>query len=421
MFARQFFSGQPVSAGGGWLSGLGGARSDAGPVVTPESALSLTALQACVTILAESVAQLPVELFRRQGEGKREPARDHKLYRVIAWEPNEWQTPFEFREQKQLKVGLRGNSYSKIIRDSDGTPNALHPIDGIVTVYKGSDLRPYYSIDGGELLPQRMIHHVRWAGLNNYVGLSPVMLHANAIGHAQAIQQYAGKSFLNGTALSGVIERPRESGAIKDQGVIDRLVDQWAQRYGGSNNAKKVAMLQEGMTFKPLSMTNVDADLIPALKLGSLDIARIYKMPPHMIGELDKATFSNIEHQGIQFVIYTLLPWIKRHEQAMMRDLLLPSERADYYIEFNVSGLLRGDQKSRYEAYAVARNWGWLSVNDIRRLENLPPVAGGDVYLQPLNMVDAANPQAGAPTQVLPPPDTKAKPEQVKEIEGILA
>jgi len=202
--------------------------------------------------------------------------------------------------------------------------------------------------------------------------------------------------------------------------VIDRLVEQWTQRYGGSTNAKKVAMLQEGMTFKPLSMTNVDAELIPALKLGSLEIARIYKMPPHMIGELDKATFSNIEHQGIQFVIYTLLPWIKRHEQAMMRDLLLPSERANYYIEFNVSGLLRGDQKSRYEAYAVARNWGWLSVNDIRRLENLPPVAGGDVYLQPLNMVDAANPQAGVQAQI-PPTETQATPQQVHEIERILA
>jgi HK97 family phage portal protein len=420
MFLRQFFSGQGVSAGGGWSSGLGGARSDAGPIVTPESALALTAVQACVTLLGESVGQLPCELFRRKGEGKREQARDHKLYRVIAWEPNKWQTPIEYREQSQLRAGLNGNSYSEIERDVDGTPTALHPIEGIVTVYKGSDRMPYYSIDGGPLLPQRMIHHVRWAGLNSYVGLSPVMLHANAIGHAQAIQQYAGKSFLNGTALSGVIERPREAAPIKDQTVIDRITDRWQQMYGGAGNAKRVAMLQEGMTFRALSMTNVDAELIPALKLTSLDIARIYKVPPHMIGELDKATFSNIEHQAIQFVIYTLLPWIKRHEQAMMRDLLLPSERAEYYIEFNVSGLLRGDQKSRYEAYAIARQWGWLSVNDIRRLENLPPVTGGDTYLQPLNMVDAANPQAAA-QQKVPPADAKPTPEAVKEIERIVA
>jgi HK97 family phage portal protein len=415
MFAKQFFSPQ-VSAGGSgsWLSGLGGARSDAGPLVTVESALTLTSLQACVTLIAESFAQLPVELIRRTKDGGRESAKDHPLYRILAYAPNEWQTPFEYRENSQLKAGTRGNSISLIGRDGDGTVTGLYPVDTeSVQVLKGPDLLPYYRIDGQELIPQRMVHHVRWWSLNNYVGMSPIMLHANAIGHAQAIQQYAGKSFLNGTALSGVIERPRESSPIKDQSVIDRITDRWQQMYGGSTNAKRVAMLQEGMTFKPLSMTNVDAELIPALKLTSLDIARIYKVPPHMIGELDKATFSNIEHQAIQFVIYTLLPWIKRHEQAMMRDLLLPGERDEYYIEFNVSGLLRGDQGSRYAAYAVARQWGWLSVNDIRRLENLPPIKGGNTYLQPLNMVDAAKP--------LPVTPVKASAEQVAAIQGILA
>lgn len=414
MFTKQFFSPQLATGNGGWTSGLGGARSDAGPLVTVESALSLTALQNCVTLLAESIAQLPLELFRRTKDGQREAAREHPLYRVLAYAPNEWQTPLEYREGNQLSAGSRGNSYSIIGRDGDGTVTGLYPVPAqSVVVLKGPDMRPYYQIDGQEPIPQRMVHHVRWWSLNGYVGLSPIMLHANSIGYAQAIQQYAGKSFLNGTALSGVIERPREAPPIKDQGVIDRITDRWQQMYGGSSNAKRVAMLQEGMTFKALSMTNVDAELIPALKLTALDIARIYKVPPHMIGELDKATFSNIEHQAIQFVIYTLLPWIKRHEQAMMRDLLLPSERDEYYIEFNVSGLLRGDQKSRYESYAIARQWGWLSVNDIRRLENLPPVTGGDTYLQPLNMVDAAKP--------LPAQMPKVDPKAVAEIEGILA
>lgn len=416
MFSRQFFSGAGAggSGGGGWLSGLGGARSDAGPVVTVESALALTAVQSCTTLLAESIAQLPLELFRRTKDGGREVAKDHSLYRILAHTPNGWMTPFEYRELSQMKAGTRGNSISIIGRDGDGTVTGLYPVPSeSVQVLKGPDLLPYYRIDGQDPIPQRMVHHVRWWSLNGYVGVSPIMLHANTIGHAQAIQQYAGKSFLNGTALSGVIERPRESGPIKDPDVISRITDRWQQMYGGSDNAKRVALLQEGMTFRALSMTNVDAELIPALKLTALDIARIYKIPPHMIGELDKATFSNIEHQGIQFVIYTLLPWIKRHEQAMMRDLLLPSERDEYYIEFNVSGLLRGDQKSRYDAYAVARQWGWLSVNDIRRLENLPPIKGGDTYLQPLNMVDAAK-----PLPVTPP---KATTAQVAEIEGILA
>ncbi|MFJ2989962.1 phage portal protein [Collimonas sp. NPDC087041] len=412
MFFRGMFDGPAAGGGGEWHSGLGGTRSDSGQLVTTQSALSLTALQACVSLIAESIAQLPLELYRRTGDGTRLPARDHSLYNILASTPNGWQTPFEYREQSQILAGLRGNSFSLIDRNSDGSVAALYPVyPERMQVFKGADLMPYYQLDGGELMPQRMVHHVRWLSLNGYTGLSPVLLHANAVGHAQAIQQYAGKSFANGTALAGVIERAREAPPIKDQAAIDRIVSDWETKFGGSGNAKKVALLQEGMTFRALSMTNADAELISVLKLMALDIARIYKVPPHMIGELDKATFSNIEHQAIQFVIYTLLPWIRRHEQAMMRDLLLPSERADYFIEFNVSGLLRGDQKSRYDAYAIARQWGWLSVNDIRRLENLPPIDGGNVYLQPLNMLDA---RAAPSDKTLP---TKA---QIAEIEGIM-
>jgi len=397
---------------GGWLSGLGGVRSDAGQAVTPKSALALTAVQACVSLLAESIAQLPLELYQRQAGGERKPAREHPLYKILAEAPNGWQTPFEYREQTQVQLGLNGNGYSYVERNDDGSVAALYPLTTQnVEVLRGADLMPYYRIDGADPLPQRSVHHVRWFGLNSYAGLSPILLHANAIGHAQAIQQYAGKSFANGTALSGVIERPKDAPAIKEQSSVNRIVSDWEDKFTGASNAKKVALLQEGMTFRPLSMTNADAELIAVLKLMALDIARIYKVPPHMIGELDKATFSNIEHQGIQFVIYTLLPWIRRHEQAMMRDFLLPNERSEYYIEFNVSGLLRGDQKSRFDAYAIARQWGWLSANDIRRLENLPPIAGGDKYLVPLNMSDTK-------TQI--PAATEPTKAQVAEIQGIL-
>jgi len=412
MFFRGMFDSPAFSGHGGWLSGLGGVRSDAGQVVTPKTALALTAVQACVSLLAESIAQLPLELYQRQAGGERKPARGHPLYKILAEAPNGWQTPFEYREQTQVQLGLNGNGYSYVERNDDGSVAALYPLTTQnVEVLRGADLMPYYRIDGADPLPQRSVHHVRWFGLNSYVGLSPVLLHANAIGHAQAIQQYAGKSFANGTALSGVIERPKESPAIKEQSSVNRIVSDWEEKFTGASNAKKVALLQEGMTFRPLSMTNADAELIAVLKLMALDIARIYKVPPHMIGELDKATFSNIEHQGIQFVIYTLLPWIRRHEQAMMRDFLLPNERSEYYIEFNVSGLLRGDQKSRFDAYAIARQWGWLSANDIRRLENLPPIAGGDKYLVPLNMSDTK-------TQI--PAATEPTKAQVAEIQGIL-
>lgn len=409
-----------VSDGGSsfWRGLIGSGRNSSGVTVTPDTALALPILQNCVTLLAESIAQLPLELYRRQDKGQREPAINHPLYDVLRYQPNGFQTPYELRECEQMAVGLRGNSYTFVERGEDGNVTALWPlVNDKVVVCKGDDMLPYYRVGTSEPLPMRHIHHVRWVSRNHYVGLSPVELHAEAVGLAQAVRTYTGKSFANGATVSGVIERPREAPAIKDQGTIDRILDQWGNKYGGMDNAKKVAMLQEGMTFKPISMTNVDADIANILKLSGSDVARIYKIPLPMVNDLDKANYNTIEQLLIQFVVFGLLPWVKRHEQAMMRDYLLPQDRREYFIEFNLSGLLRGDQKSRYEAYAIGRQWGWLSVNDIRRLENMPPVPGGDVYLQPLNMVDASK---GMPD--LNNPNVRAQLElQQREIERILA
>lgn len=404
-----------VGAHVGWLSSLGGgaSRSAAGQLVTPQSAMALPVLQACVSTIAESVAQLPLEVYERQEDGGRKPATSHPAYDLLKYAPNDWQTPFESREYSQTALGLRGNAYSFIERDGRGRPTALIPLNpGDVQVYKGQNLMPYYSIEGGTPVPARFIHHVRWVSLDKYTGLSPIALHANSIGYAMALEEYGGKSFLHGTALSGVLERPRESSAITDQKAIDDLTAKWQAKFGGAANAGKVALLQEGMTFKALTMNNVDAELINALKLAGHDVARIYKMPLPMVGFMESATYNNVENLQIQFVIYTLMPWLKRHEQALQRDLLLPSERSKFYIEFNIGGLLRGNQEARFKAYAVARQWGWLSVNDIRRLENLPPVEGGDVYLQPLNMVAAGMPDLDKLTD--------ASDEQVKQVREAL-
>ncbi|MBA1321198.1 phage portal protein [Pseudomonas plecoglossicida] len=399
-------------AGGGfWRSLIGSGRASSGVTVTPDSALAITVLQNCVTLLAESIAQLPLEMYRRLGDGKRESASGHPLYDVLRYQPNPWQTPYEYREASQLALGLRGNSYSFIERGDDGAVKALYPLrNDKVLVMKGGDLRPVYRIGGHQPLPMRLIHHVRWHTKNHYTGLSPIELHADAVGLAQAVRQYAGKSFANGTAVSGVIERPVGAAPIKEQGSIDRILDQWGNKFSGIDNAKKVAMLQEGMTFKPVSMNNVDAELLGILKATGLDLARIYKIPPHMVNDLEKASYNSLEQLLIQYVIFALMPWVKRHEQAMMRDFLLPGERRDYFIEFNLSGLLRGDQKSRYDAYAIGRQWGWLSINDIRRLENMPPVANGDSYLQPLNMTDVAH---GLPN--MNNPDVRAQLEQQRD------
>lgn len=381
------------ASSGFWRGLLGAAGSSAAGVrVTPESALGLPIIQNCVTLLAESLAQLPLELYERQDGGQRMPATAHPLYTVLRYRPNPFQTPYDRVELSQMSAGLRGNSYTLIDRGDDGQVRELWPLDtDKVTVLKGPDLLPYYRVAGvADPLPMRLVHHVRWHSHNGYVGMSPIQLHADSIGLAQAVRQYTGKSFANGATVAGVIERPKEVAPIKDQSSIDGIVGQWGAKYGGIDNAKKVALLQEGMTFKPVSMTNVDADLAVLLKLSAVDAARIYKIPLPMVNDLDKANYNTIEQLLIHFVVFALLPWAKRHEGAMMRDFLLDEERSRYFIEFNLSGLMRGDQKSRYEAYAIGRQWGWLSVNDIRRLENMPPVAGGDTYLQPLNMVAAA-------------------------------
>ncbi|WP_166359293.1 phage portal protein [Pseudomonas akapageensis] len=379
------------TGGGFWRGLLGGGRNSSGVSVTPESALALPILQNCITLLAESVAQLPLELYQRQEKGQRESAINHPLYDVLRYQPNGFQTPYEYREGLQGAVGLRGNGFSFIERRDDGNVTALWPLhNDRVQVLKGADMLPYYRIGTGEALPMRMVHHVRWFGTCYYVGQSPIELHAESIGLAQAVRQYTGKSFANGVSVSGVIERPREAPAIKDKASIDNIVDQWGQKFGGMDNAKKVALLQEGMTFKPVSMNNVDAEILGILKHTGTDVARIYKIPLPMVNDLEKSNYNTLEQLLIQFVVFALLPWVKRHEQSMMRDFLLPADRKNYFIEFNLSGLLRGDQKSRYEAYAIGRQWGWLSINDVRRLENMPPIKNGEIYLQPLNMADTS-------------------------------
>lgn len=406
MFTSTLFNvSRPTEQGGGWLSGLLGQsrRSAAGVSVSPALALSITTYQACLTTLAESLAQLPCGLYRREGD-QRQMVADHPVSRLLK-QPNGWQTPFEYIEGAQICAAHRGNSYAFIERDEAGRPVALLPLDvDKVTVLRGADLMPYYQIAGHEPIPQRMIHHVRWFSLNGYTGLSPVQLHCDTLGLALATHGHASAVFAHGTHLAGVLERPAVSNGqdlkplTRDR--VAEIKEQWKAEYSGRDNAMKVALLQDGINFKPLSMTNADAQLIDARKLSALEVAQIFKMPPHKVGLLDRATNNNIEHQAIEFVIYCLMPWIKRHEQARMRDLLLPAEREQYFIEFNVGGLLRGDVKSRYDAYAVARQWGWLSVNDIRRLENLPPVANGDVYLTPLNMVDGSKSDSKALAEV---------------------
>lgn len=400
-------SNTPVTTTGNpssWLiSALnGGTRSASGIYVTPDTALGFIAVYACVKLLAESVAQLPCNLYRHTDEnGNRERATDHPVYDLVRNTPNSWQTAFQYHEYQQGGLGLRGNAYAYVDRNNQrGDVAQIIPLNpSKVNVRVGSDRRPVFDIhdetsgvvDNG--VPFSNIHHIAAFSTNGYVGLSPIAAGREGLGLALATEQHAGLVFANGTQIGGTLERPFVQGMkplTEDQ--IIKLKNQWKNLYSGLKSTGEVAVLQDGIQFKKIAMSNEDAQLLASRVHGIGEVARLYNIPPHMIQLLENATFSNIEHQGLQFVIYTLLPWIRRHEAAMMRDLLTADERkAGHYFEFNVSGLMRGDQQARYTAYAQGRQWGWLSVNDIRRMENLPPVPNGDVYLQPLNMVDAGS------------------------------
>ncbi|NSL16640.1 phage portal protein [Serratia marcescens] len=393
-------------------AGVSSSQSSSGMIVTPETAMAIGAVRACVTLLAESVAQLPCELYRRTKDGGRERATDHALYDIVHSQPNKKDTSFEYYEQTQGVLGLEGNSFALIDRAGSGEITELIPVNPKkVIVMKGPDALPYYHLpDLGETLPMRMVHHIKYFSLDGYLGTSPIQTNADVLGLGLAVDKHAAQVFSHGTTMSGVIERPADVKAIASQDAVDRILSKWTERYSGIRNAFSVGMLQEGMTYKQLSQDNEKAQLLQSRQWTVNEICRLYKVPPHMIQLLDKSTNNNIEHQGLQYVMYTLLAWLKRHESAMMRDLLLPSERRDLYIEFNVSSLLRGDQKSRYESYALGRQWGWLSVNDIRRMENLPPITGGDTYLTPLNMIDTS----------AVPGMASASPQQIREIEAVL-
>ena len=368
----------------------------AGKTVNERSAMQLTAVYACVRILAEGIAGLPLHLYKCGKNGSREKAVDHPLYFLLHDEPNPEMTSFIFRETLMTHLLLYGNCYCQIIRDGRGQVTALYPLmPNQMSVDRDGKGQLYYTyLRSGEeadtmkkgtvyLLPEDVLH-IPALGFDGLVGYSPIAMAKNSIGMGLACEEYGAKFFANGAAPSGVLEHP---GTIKD---ITRLRESWNAIYGGSKNAGKVAILEEGMHYSPISISPNEAQFLETRKFQVDEIARIFHVPPHMIGDLERSTFSNIEQQSLEFVKYTLNPWVCRWEQALTKSLLSPKEKREYCIKFNVDGLLRGDYQSRMNGYAVGRQNGWMSANDIRELENMDKISeeqGGDLYLVNGNMI----------------------------------
>lgn len=382
------------TAGSAYTFYMGGSTS--GKNVTERSAMQMTAVYSCVRILAEAVAGLPLHLYKYTAEGGKEKAIDHPLYRLLHDEPNPEMSSFVFRETLMTHLLLWGNAYAQVIRNGKNEVVALYPLmpnkmsvdrdeSGHLyyTYYRGADEAIKNKEFAVTLQPSDVLH-IPGLGFDGLVGYSPIAMAKNAIGMAIACEEYGAKFFANGATPGGVLEHP---GTIKDP---QRVRESWQAAFGGSANANKVAVLEEGMKYTPISISPEQAQFLETRKFQINEIARIFRVPPHMVGDLEKSSFSNIEQQSLEFVKYTLDPWVIRWEQSIMRALLSNTEKKDYFVKFNLEGLLRGDYQSRMNGYAIGRQNGWMSANDIRELENLdriPTEEGGDLYLINGNML----------------------------------
>jgi len=384
---QEFIRGVDVDSYGG---------SNSGVRVDEMRAMQTTAVYSCVKIIAESVASLPLHLFRKGKDGRNELAEQHPLFSCLYEMPNEEMTSFEFREMMMSALLLWGNAYARIIRKQGHVTELwyLKPQNMVVERDTQTGKIKYTYTDDVTsetyVYKPNQVFHLKGLSFDGVKGISPIGQAREAVGLALATEEYGAKFFGNGARPGGVLEHP---GILKDP---EKLRDSWNKVYQGTRNSHKVAVLEEGMKYHSIGIAPEDAQFLETRKYQVNEICRMFRVPPHMVGDLDRATFSNIEHQSIEFVQHTIRPWLVRWEQAISRLLLDDSERLLYFAKFNVDGLMRGDYKSRMEGYAVGRQNGWLSINDIRRLEDMPLVPaekGGDDYLVNSSMVGASLPK----------------------------
>ena len=362
--------------------------SASGKAVNPSSAIQVSAVYACVRVIAETIASLPFHVYESTEDGSRK-ATEHPLYRLIHDEPNKEMTSFILRETLMSHLLLYGNAYCQIVRTGRDKIDSLYPLipDKMEVDRDAGGLLMYtYTTSDGKRwrLDPRDVLHIPGLGFDGIMGYSPIALEKSAIGLGIAAEEYGSKFFSNGARPSGILTHPNN---VKDPAALRAS---WNAAYGSSSNASRVAVLEEGMTFVPLSLPNNEAQFLETRKFQVSEICRIFRVPPHMIGDLDRATFSNIEHQSIDFAVHTIRPWLVRIEQAINRALFSDKEKGRFYVQFNLDGLMRGDYKSRMEGYAIARQNGWMSANDIRELENMNPMTddeGGNAYLVNGNMI----------------------------------
>ena len=366
-------------------------NASSGVLVDEQKAMQTSSVYACVKILAETIASLPLHLYKTE-KNKKVKATEHPLFNCLYEVPNSEMTSFQLREVMMTSLLLYGNAYARKIVRHGHVEELWYLKPQCMEVTRDAQTKKikylYTDSDSGQMYTYRpdQIFHVKGLSYDGLKGISPIAQAREAVGLALATEEYGAKFFGNGARPGGVLEHP---GILKDP---EKLRDNWNKVYQGSRNSHKVAVLEEGLKYHSIGIAPEDAQFLETRKYQVNEICRIFRVPPHLVGDLERATFSNIEHQSIEFVQHTIRPWLVRWEQEISRSLLSESERLLYFARFNVDGLLRGDFATRTQGYATARQNGWLSVNDIRALEDLNPIPaekGGDDYLVNGNMIPA--------------------------------
>lgn len=360
-----------------------------GVSVNETSAMKYSAVYSAVRLISETIASLPCIVYERLDTGGKTRAPKHPLFKMLHDTPNSEQTSFTYWEQVMVNLLLWGNAYSEIQFDGAGRPVALWPLlpDRTKPIRAPDQSLQYETLlPEGKMvrLPSYSVLHIAGLGFDGLVGKSPIQMTKEAIGLGLATEQFGASFFGNGAKPGGVIEYP---GKMSETGRKN-LRESWELMHKGLGKQHRVAILEEGAKYQALAVPPNDAQFLETRKFQITEIARIFRVPPHMLGDLERATWANVEQESISFVVNTIRPWLVRIEKALGFKLF---EDPKYFAEFLVDGLLRGDTKSRYEAYAIGRQWGWLSADDVRGLENMNPLPNkqGQQYLTPLNMIPA--------------------------------
>lgn len=391
--------GASYSVGDAALRSLfGGFGTSSGNIVTNESAMSIVAVNACIRVISQALAVAPVLIHKGEREGVSELDRSHFLFDVLYYRPNRWQTPVEFKQMMTAYALLYGAAYAQIVSTPGKGVSELVPIhpDRVTPFWFKSDDGKYDNIayrvrlkeDREVIMLYNEIFRISGLSLDPIRPMNPIQIHRESMGLALAQEEHGSRVFSNGAQLGGVLTHPGKLSEAAHKNILDQI----KVKYQGTSNAHKTMVLEEGMTFEKVAMTNEDAQYLQSRKFQKTEIATIFGVQAHKINDLEKATFSNIEHLGIEFHQETMLPWFTRWEQAITRDLM--GGQKTHFAAFNVDHLLRGDRKTRYEAHKIAREGGWMSANDIRNAENMNPIpkeAGGDEYIRPLNMAAAGD------------------------------